>query len=369
MRRRIIAALVILSFVIASCNNQLVKYIPANKNATPEAKALYHKMGTLLNKGIMFGHQDTYLYGVEWKTEGISDVKQVSGDFPAVFGWELGDLELGNKASLDSVKFDEIREGIIWAHENGAINTISWHTNNPLTAGSAWDTSSDQVVKSILPNGEKNADYIDMLDKTANFLLSLSDKNGKLIPLIFRPYHEHTGNWFWWGQRLCSTDQYIALWQLTVDYFNSRGLNNLLYAYSAAGNLKTANDFMERYPGNEIVDFVGFDTYQHSIEHRDGYMDGIKNQMEIIIPIATQNNKIPILAETGFNAIPDSQWWTATLWPAIQDYSISYVLVWRNAYDRANHFYAPYPGCISADNFIEFKALDSILFLNDIQEK
>lgn len=365
--RRLSVVLFVLGLISISCNNKPATPLPANLSATPEAKALYSKMWTLIDKGIMFAHQDDILYGVEWKTDGVSDVKQVADDYPAVFGWEIGDLELGNSHSLDAVDFNEIRDGIKWVHANGGINTISWHGNNPLTGGNSWDTTSDQVVKSVLPGGDKHEVFIEMLNKVANFYLSLTDEKGNLIPLIFRPYHEHTGSWFWWGQNLCTTTDYIALWHLTVDYMNSRGLNNILYSYSSAGNIKSADDFLERYPGDEHIDIIGFDIYQHNIEQREQFISSIKAQMEIIIPIARERNKIATLSETGFNTIPDSTWWTVTLWPALKDYPISYVLVWRNANEIANHYYAPYPGQASANDFINFKNLDRVLFLNDIQ--
>jgi mannan endo-1,4-beta-mannosidase len=357
----------LLILLLESCNLKIDNVAPANSNATPEAKALYKKIWQLQSKGIMFAHQDAYLYGVNWKTNGTADVKQVSDDYPAVFGWELGDLELGKTHSLDSVDFNEIREGIKWVHQNGGINTISWHTNNPLTGGSAWDTSSDQVVKSILPGGSKHQDFVKMLEKTASFFSSITDNNGKLIPVIFRPYHEHTGSWFWWGQKLCSSDEYIALWQFTIDYFNKKGLNNILYAYSSAGNIESAEQFLERYPGDELIDIMGFDIYQRNIEQKDEFIASIKKQMNMVVPIASARNKIAILAETGLNGIPDPTWWTETLLPAIEEFPLSYVLVWRNASAEPKHYFAPYPGQISAINFVEFKNKSKVLFLSEIK--
>lgn len=364
----ILGLISLLALMATSCNYKIENIAPANPNATPETKALYNKLWQLKNKGIMFAHQDAYLYGVNWKTNGTPDVKQVAGDYPAVFGWELGDLELGKTHSLDSVDFNEIREGIKWVHRNGGINTISWHTNNPLTGGSAWDTSSDQVVKNILPGGSKHLDFVKMLEKTASFLSSITNNNGKLIPIIFRPYHEHTGSWFWWGQKLCSSNEYIALWQFTIDFFNKKGLNNILYAYSSAGNIESAKHFMERYPGDELIDIIGFDIYQRNIEQKDEFIASIKKQMDMIVSIATARNKIAILAETGFNGIPDPAWWTETLLPAIKEYPLSYVLVWRNAGAEPKHYFAPYLGQTSAKNFIDFKNKDNILFLSDINK-
>lgn len=112
------------------------------------------------------------------------------------------------------------------------MNTISWHLRNPFTGGTAWDTSSKEVVKSILPGGEKHELFKQYLDKLAGFLNKLKTDDGTLIPVIIRPYHEHTGSWFWWGKNLCTVEKYVALWRFTVDYLqNEKNIHHVLYAY------------------------------------------------------------------------------------------------------------------------------------------
>src|SRR6476646_1428516 len=115
--------------------------------------ALTTRLRQLLDKGIMFGHQDDLAYGYNWKyVPGNSDVKLVTGDYPAVIGWELGHLELGAPVSLDSVPFSFIKEKIIWSSKMGLITTISWHPDNPLTGKSAWDAAPG-TVRAVLPGG------------------------------------------------------------------------------------------------------------------------------------------------------------------------------------------------------------------------
>ncbi len=100
---------------------------------------------------VLFGHQDDLAYGIGWKYEnGRSDVKELTGSYPAVFGWELGHLELDSSKSLDSVPFDKIRYYIQQVYAIGGINTISWHLNNPVNGATAWDTSYGTIEK-ILP--------------------------------------------------------------------------------------------------------------------------------------------------------------------------------------------------------------------------
>jgi len=79
-----------------------------------------------------------------------------------------------------------------------------------------------------------------------------------------------------------------------------------------------------------------------------------------------KRNKPIALTETGLEAIPIANWWTGVLLPIVDKYPISYVMVWRNARERENHYYAPYPGQKSAADFIKFYHSPKTLFCKDI---
>ena len=95
--------------------------LPADKNADPKTIALYHNLQKLRQKGIMFGHQDDLCpYGVGWQYEnGRSDVKDVTGDYPAVYGWELGEIEIDQPQNLDGVPFDLMKN--LFARATNAV--------------------------------------------------------------------------------------------------------------------------------------------------------------------------------------------------------------------------------------------------------
>jgi mannan endo-1,4-beta-mannosidase len=152
-----------------------------------------------------------------------------------------------------------------------------------------------------------------------------------------------------------------------VNQFQAKGVHNVLYAYSSGSGLKDAAAYLERYPGDEIVDLIGFDEYQGGVAGKERYQQSIAQEMGIILPLAKERHKIAILSETGSESLPDSKWWTGTLWPAIKDYPIAYVLFWRNAHDKPTHYYMPFPGEASAGDFKEFEKIDRTLFLNDIK--
>ncbi len=115
------------------------------------------------------------------------------------------------------------------------------------------------AVKHILKGGKEHEKFITWVDKVANFALSLkSGMWGKKIPIIFRPFHEHTGKWFWWGDGNCTADEYKALWRMTVDRLRARGVDNFIYAYSP-DNFKSKEHYLDFYPGHDYVDILGHD--------------------------------------------------------------------------------------------------------------
>ncbi len=356
--------LITILFLSISLGSLAVKPVPSDPKATTAAVQLFQRMIKLEKKGLMFGHQDAFAYGVKWyNEEGRSDVKDVSGDHPAIIGWELGHLELDSAYSLDSVYFDNIRKGIQYADKIGAISTISWHHRNALTGGSAWDVSSKKTVASILPGGEKHTLYLQYLDKLANFMLSLKNQKGEYIPVLFRPYHEHTGSWFWWGKNLCTVDEYKALWRFTVNYLrNEKNIHHLLYSYST-DRFATKEEYLERYPGDDIIDLIGFDLYDRGPE----YPKILGNCAKIVTRLATEKGKIAAVTEAGDPTGKKTEWWTKTILETLRPYNLSYVLVWRNAFTKTDVPFGPYKGCASEQDFVKFYQDPKTLFLKDVK--
>jgi mannan endo-1,4-beta-mannosidase len=326
---------------------------PADPEATKETVRLYRNLLELQKKALLFGHQDALAYGHGWVYEkGRSDVKDVCGDYPAVYGWELGHLELGNVYSLDSVHFDKIQNWIKEVYARGGVNTISWHLRNPLTGGSAWDVSSKKVVGSILPGGEKHALFLEYLDKLADFMGALKTDDGTFIPILFRPFHEHTGSWFWWGKDLCSLGDYKALWRFTAEYLrNNRGIHHLLYTYSTDG-VETSEEYLERYPGDDIIDVLAFDLYERGPD----YPERLRKSAEVVTSLGRAKGKIAAVSETGGPIATSTEWWTKSVLATLRPFELSYVLVWRNPWKpiRSHGNFAPYRGSPDSEDFIKF---------------
>jgi mannan endo-1,4-beta-mannosidase len=347
---------------------------PIDAMATDETKALYYNLKDISGKSILFGQQDGLSYGVGRNpAEGCSDVKDVCGSYPAINGWDIGHIL--DSVNVDGVSFQKMIRLIREAYARGSVNTISWHERNPLTMKNAWDVTP--VVARLLPGGDRHKDLTKRLDLMGAFFNALKDDQGKPIPIIFRPYHEHNGDWFWWGKGPCNEQDYIALWRFTVEYLrDSLHIHQLLYASSPdRSRMKTADnplDFLYAYPGDEYVDILGLDDYW-DLGAAETYNKLITRPMQdslficslrTLTSIASEKDKICALTETGMNKLREPDWFTKRILVPVKNDSlarrIAWFLVWRNA--DTSQFYAPYPGHASAQDFIQFKSDGLILF-------
>lgn len=365
---------------------------PADPEATEEAKQLFSRLIKIQEKGTMYGHQDDLMTGnTWWYTPGRSDTKETVGDYPAVAGFELGELELGGKRSLDSVSFAEISDRVRWFHQQNGIITISWHVVNPITsqwpgikepngAGSAWEVNmlsakDMNAVKSILPGGENHAMFNSWLERLAKYFLTWRDEDGKLIPFVFRPYHEHSGNFFWWGTTRCYAEEYAELWRYTVTYLRNKGLHNILYAYNT-DKVYSVEEYLSGYPGDEYIDMLSIDWYGQGEE----FNRNVDKALAFTTQLAAERHKLHALSECG----PLS----SDLQKVLANYESSYILNWRNAPPRGGmKFTMPTAEEIAKmpedrrklwedwlkspkpeDLLNEMKANKNYLFLNDIQD-
>jgi len=134
----------------------------------------------------------------------------------------------------------------------------------------------------------------------------------------------------------------------------------MLIVYSVA-DFNTKDDFLARYPGDDYVDVVGFDNYCYNSVKDYAY--NLDKRMGLQLEIAKEHHKLACLAETGYQGIPQADFWTSVLLPLLKKHpQTSFVLVWRNW--KTTHFYAPYPGQISADDFKKFSVDEHTMFQN-----
>lgn len=332
--------------------------------ATPETRALFQNLIEVSRDHLLFGHQDDLAYGVDWwDVEGRSDVKEVCGDFPAVYGWDVG--EIHETANIDGVDFEKMKNWIRAAYTRGGIHTISMHLDNPVTGGNAWDNT--EAVSLILPGGAVHEEFLETLNQIGAFLADLRTDQGVFIPIILRPYHEPSQTWPWWGTDSCTREEYIELWTMTVRHFrDTLGLHHLLYAFSPQ-DVTTAAAYFDRYPGDEWVDVLGLDYYNLT---RPEQADRLGHILGILGREAANRGKVSALTETGVDTVPRKDWWTECLYRAVNSNEDSrrtaWALVWRNA--NPTHFHAPWPGHPSTSDFVAFHQKPDVWFASDLPD-
>ncbi|SFD20271.1 glycoside hydrolase family 26 protein [Algibacter pectinivorans] len=340
----------------------------ADPNLNQEAKELYNKLLVLTQRGIMFGQQQPFGTGnnfpVSNKLE--EDFFEVAGNHPAIAGFdlELISLQPDTRFSGPSLLDDFINQfvtKVVEAHENGSIITISWHFVNPNDFNFDGTSNLNNVVSKMLENGEYRELFIDRLERVSRLLNSLVDSNGSPIPVLFRPWHEMNGNFFFWGEGFRTTAEYKELWKDTIKILSEDfNVHNLLYVY--APNIVTStSEYLRNYPGDQYVDMLGIDVY----DFRNGnFLSSIRRNLKIVENIATDKNMLFALTETGLRNVVEHDWWTQSLYKAIRSSSITYTMVWRN--DMTTFFHVPFIGHPSQDNFNTFINNETILLSNDI---
>jgi mannan endo-1,4-beta-mannosidase len=375
MQNRFLYPLVFIFFFLSAIISgaQKMKIELIDKSATNETKALFKNLNKLSEEHILFGHQHATQYGHGWSGDADrSDVKSVTGSHPAVIGIDFSGLS-GRPDSMINKEMSSLRKYIADTYNRGGVTTISWHFNNPVSKTNFYwnDSTAAAAVKNIIPGGSHHEKYKSILKTIAELASSVKGYDRKLVPMIFRPYHEFDGDWFWWGRSHCTVDEFKTLWRFTVSYLrDSLQVHNFIYAFSPDNKFTSEEEFLQRYPGNEYVDMVGIDNYCDF--GRDGKYDldaGFK-KLKIISDFALRSGKLAAFTETGLESIPDTTWWTEKLLKTLQrsKLQLSYVLVWRNDIRSPTHFYAPFPGQVSENDFLKFYNDPYTLFENDLKK-
>jgi mannan endo-1,4-beta-mannosidase len=372
MKKYLLSFVLLILFSVISFS-QKKKYNIIDNKATKETKALYKNLYKLSREYILFGHQHATQYGHGWVGDpDRSDVKSVTGSHPAVIGVDFSGL-YGRPDSMIEKEKVSLRKYISETYNRGGITTVAWHFNNPVSATNFYwnDSTAVAAVKNIIPGGSHHEKYKTILRIIADLAKSIKGNDGKTVPVIFRPYHEFDGDWFWWGRSHCTVDEFKALWRFTVSFLrDSLGVHNFIYAFSPDCKFTTEDEYLERYPGDEWVDMVGVDNYADF--GRNGVYNieaGIK-KLKIVDDYARKAGKLAAFTETGLESIPNATWWTETLLKALkaEKMKLVYVLVWRNDSRSPTHYYAPFPGQVSENDFKKFYNDPYTLFESDLKK-
>ena len=339
--------------------------------ATAQTKALYANLWDIQSsRRWIFGHQADLMYGRSWYgEEGRSDTKDVCGDYPGAFGVDIAtgiDSRSKLPASIEELALQ--RKCMIEAYERGMVSVCCLHWNNPLTGGDAWDNSSNEVAAEIVREGSfTNINFNGWLDRLANFANNLKAADGTLIPFVLRPFHEHNQQWSWWSTKCCTEQEFIALWRYTISYLrDKKDVHNLIYAISPQmDNAKTEDEFLERWPGDEWVDFLGIDCYQ-----------GINNTVFVsnlkkLVNVSQAHQKVCGVTETGVEGFSAADYWSRNISAPMMGRKVSMLLTWRNQYDpgqQGTHYFSVFPGHPSQKDFLKMYKEENVLFCNDLPD-
>ena len=267
--------------------------------------ALLKALSDLQGKGILFGQQHAIDEGISSADSHghRSDVHAMTGKYPAVFGFDTDEPPVETDGSPDTTG-KAFAKAFIEADSLGSVVTLSSHLHNPVSDGEAFDIDSSVAVDRLLPGGDLNHKITDWLDTVATAANNSIRGDGSKIPIIFRPLHENTGDWFWWGKSHMSADDFKALWQYVHDYLTeTKGVDNLLFAYSPNYPLDGSKEnYLATYPGDKYVDIMGYDAYQSDNDQPDAdWMQDTVRDLVMVNQLAAEHGKVSALTEFGLN--------------------------------------------------------------------
>jgi mannan endo-1,4-beta-mannosidase len=266
---------------------------PVNLSATKDVKKVLDYLTGLKGKGILTGQQNLATDVMKWTHE----VVEITGKYPALLGedFSYGDETPAKRLNIVNAAVDQ------W--KNGGLITISWHQVNPDTwngsssEGSFQDTqkrmTAEQFNKLLSDTTSIHKKYLEHIDTIATYLKMLRDSG---VVILWRPYHEMNGDWFWWGNKT----NFRELWKIMFDrYTTYHQLNNLIWVWSP----NIGHSLSDYYPGDDYVDIIGL----------DGYTGGQRNwdkdtalQKDIDEIKSLSKNGVISFTELGW--LPDMDW-------------------------------------------------------------
>jgi len=239
---------------------------PANPHASAKARAILNYFGSLsvrTEKRLVSGQFTGFGRGATLRL--MDEIHDHTSQWPVLVGTDYADFEHG------SLTFKAPNRAAVHYWNQGGLVTISAHLYNPANpkGGGLRDQGVD-LNALLAPDTDTHARWMQELDLIAAGLKELKDAG---VVVLWRPFHEMNGDWFWWGAK--DPDTFIKLWRQMFDYFSqTKGLDNLLWVYSPNHGSKTT----AYYAGDHYVDLVGLDAYTDFVDndHIKGYAEVAK---------------------------------------------------------------------------------------------
>lgn len=357
-----------------------VKSYLVNPNATAETVALFYNLKNMSKSKTILGQQDSFNHFYK-NLGGDSDIKKTTGYDPGLNGLDFMFITDDKNDGTPNGQWyleqeNNIKKEAQDGYNKGIVNIFSWHLREPIK-GEFFSTNqlSEQqkrdAFKSILPGGVNHEYYKLKLQKVAEVTKALIGADGKLIPIIFRPFHEFSGDWFWWGAAYCTPEQYIENWRFTVNYLkNDLNVNNMLFSFSPNATFNSESEYLSRYPGDDYVDVLAYDDYIFE-NNISSWSTNSNNQLQIISKLAKERVKIAAFAEMGYSINPSKNsqpagLYTNTIYNAIakNNVEIAFMMFWSN---DEKSYYTPASGADTSD-FVQFARKEDIVLLNNLPD-
>jgi mannan endo-1,4-beta-mannosidase len=351
-----------------------VAHALVDPQATPATRDLYALLQRLnAEDGAAFGGQYSTAQGIHpdgtpWKyyespSEILpSDIRNMCGILPAVSGWDFNEFLFDGPERRAA-----ILRSIRLSSDLGILCCLSFHEKNPATGGDAWDAKIE--LKELLPGGKDHERFKADWAAAADAIAGMVRSDGTAVPLLLRPFHECSGDWFWWGTDEKDAD-FIALWRWLVTYLrDTRGLHNILYVYNT-DRVDSKEQYLARWPGDGWADVASCDAYLPDA----GSDKRLLTPLSIVAEVAAEKGLPAALAEVGCNAKGGmagshrADWWTARVLEPIRKAGlfprIAWIAGWANWIPE--HCYMPWPGDKSAPDYVRFLRSKEIFLLDHI---
>lgn len=237
---------------------------PVTPHASPESVKLLNFLYSISGEKTLSGQHNAPIRG----TSRLSVVHRITQKYPAVVGHDFG---FSYPGYWDGINFrQQIVDLAILRHQEGFINTIMWHAVVPTqdepvsfkpfvqTENSPYHLSPEQWKELITPGTHLHERWKSQVDVIAFFLKQLKYAG---VPILWRPYHEMNGKWFWWGGRP-GKEGYVKLYRMLFDRLvNFHGLDNLIWVFNANEVKEGVPSYRDYYPGDDVVDVLATDVY------------------------------------------------------------------------------------------------------------
>jgi mannan endo-1,4-beta-mannosidase len=290
-------------------NIDYIKLIPATIQQPPKPPVkLSDNQANSATKSLFSFLIDLYGTKVLSGQQSMDDIKYVlavTGKLPAVGAFDLMDYS-PSRLIFGANPKGSVESWIDWAINGNSLISLSWHWNAPTdlinkSGGQEWyrgfytrATTFDIAATLADTGSERYHLLIRDLDAIALELKKFQEKD---IPFLWRPLHEASGGWFWWGAK--GPEPFIALWKLMYQrYTRYHGLHNLIWVYT--------NGHPDWYPGDDVVDIVALDVYTDQSSNMSGEWENVQQEFN--------GRKLVALAESGTIPVPENIRTYATWW-------------------------------------------------------